>query len=140
MAWRSQRKMFICLAFLIREEICYRLYDCMIIIFIFNINKNSLGVKTCSSRSILVNIRLSKYRIWKATGLTTNCHVHHAFLYIYLLSLHDYNVKVSYFMICWGQRHKITTFFFFSWTLIQSLEFNSKTIKLVIFHELNEKK
>ena len=70
----------------------------MIIIFIFDINKNSLGVETCSSRSILVNIRLSKYRIWKATGLTTNCHVHHAFLYIYLLSLHDYNVKVPYFM------------------------------------------
>ena len=74
----------------------------MIIIFIFDINKNSLGVETCSSRSIiLVNIHLSKYRIWNlATGLTTNCHVHHAFLYIYLLSLHDYNVKVPYFMIC----------------------------------------
>ena len=129
MAWCSQRKMFICLAFLIRDEICYRLYDCVWLLFLFlTLTKTHL------------NIRLSKYHIWKATGLTTNCHVHHAFLYIYLLSLHDYNVKVPYFMICWGQKHKITTFFFFSWTLIQSLEFNSKNIKLVIFHELTEKK
>ena len=122
-----------------RGNLLQIIWLCMIIIFIFDINKNSLGVETCSSRSILVNIRLSKYRIWKATGLTTNCHVNHAFLYIYLVSLHDYDVKVPYFMICWGQKHKITTFFFFSWTLIQSLEFNSKNIKLVIFHELNEK-
>lgn len=69
----------------------------MIIIFIFDINKNSLGFETCSSRSILANIHWSKYRIWKATGLTTNYHEHHAFLYIYLLSLHDYDVKVPYF-------------------------------------------
>ena len=108
---------------------------CMMIIFIFDINKNSLGIETCSSRSILANIHWSKYWIWKATGVTTNYHEHHAFL----LSLHDFDLKVPYFMICWGKKHKITTFFFFSWTLIQSLEFNSKNIKLVIFHELNEK-
>ena len=35
-----------------------------------------------------------KYHIWKATELTTSLHVHHAFLYISLPLLHDYDVKV----------------------------------------------
>ena len=48
-------------------------------------------------------------------------HVHHTFLYISLPSLHDYNVKMPKFTFCPGQEHKTTTFFFSSWTLIQSL-------------------
>ena len=48
------------------------------------------------------------------------CTCNHAFLYISLLSLHDYSVKVSNFTFCQGREHKTTTFFFFSWTLIQS--------------------
>ena len=59
----------------------------------------------------------------KATGLmskTTILHVHHAFLYITLPSLHDYDVKISKFTFRQGLEHKTTTFFFFSWTLIQS--------------------
>ena len=51
-----------------------------------------------------------------------NLHVHHAFLYISLPSLHDYNVEVpqANFMFCGGREHTTTTFFFLSWTLIQS--------------------
>ena len=41
------------------------------------------------------------------------------FLYISLPSLHDYNVKMPKFTFCRGREYK-TTFFLFSWTLIQS--------------------
>ena len=47
-------------------------------------------------------------------GKTTTLHVRHAFLYISLPSLHNYNVKVPKFMFCRGREHKTTTFFFFS--------------------------
>ena len=47
---------------------------------------------------------------------TTILHVHHAFLYISLLSLHDYNVKVPNFFpnftFCRGREHKTTTICF----------------------------
>ena len=44
----------------------------------------------------------------------TTLHVHHAFLYISLPSLHDYDVKMPNFTSCRGREHKTTTFFFFS--------------------------
>ena len=44
----------------------------------------------------------------------------HAFLYISLLSLHDYNVKMPIFMFSGGHKRKITIFFSFSWTSLQS--------------------
>ena len=43
-----------------------------------------------------------------------------ALLYISLPLLQDYNVKMPNFTFCRGQKFKTTTFFFFSWTLIQS--------------------
>ena len=52
----------------------------------------------------------------KAIGLIskkTTFHVHHAFLYISLPSLPDYNVKVPEFTFCRGREHKTTTFFSF---------------------------
>ena len=47
-------------------------------------------------------------------GKTTTLNVHHAFLYISLLSLHNYDVKMPNFTICQGWEHKTTTFPFFS--------------------------
>ena len=44
---------------------------------------------------------------------TTTLHVHHAFLYISLPSLHDYDVKIPNFTFCGGREHKTTTFFSF---------------------------
>ena len=52
-------------------------------------------------------------------GKTTILHVHHAFLYISFLTLHDYDMKMPNFRFCGRCEHK-TTFFFFSWTSIQS--------------------
>ena len=52
---------------------------------------------------------------------TTTLHVHHAFLYISLPSLHYYDVKMPIFTFCEGRERKTTTFSFFSWTSIQSL-------------------
>ena len=53
----------------------------------------------------------------KATGLdmtskTTTLHVHHAFLYISLPSLHNYHVKRPKFTFCRGREQKTTTFRF----------------------------
>ena len=44
---------------------------------------------------------------------TTTLHVHHAFLYISLPSLHDYNVKMPGFTL-YGGRKQVTTNFTFS--------------------------
>ena len=64
----------------------------------------------------------------KSIGLmckTTTLHVHHAVSgNVSLLSLHNYNQKVPICTFCGGRDHKTKTPFFFSWTLIQSLEFN----------------
>ena len=40
----------------------------------------------------------------------------HAFLYISLPSLHDHNVKFPIFTFYRGPKHKVTIFFFLSWT------------------------
>ena len=47
-------------------------------------------------------------------GKTTTLHAHHAFLYISLPSLHDYDVNMPNFTFCGGREDKATTFFFFS--------------------------
>ena len=50
---------------------------------------------------------------------TTTLHVHHAFLYISLPSLHDHDVKMPYFTFYDGGRKQATTKFSFSfWTWI----------------------
>ena len=46
-------------------------------------------------------------------------------------------MKVPIFMICEGRKHKTMTFFFFSWTSIKSLKFNSRK-NLLTFDYLNE--
>ena len=53
-------------------------------------------------------------------------HVHHAFLYISLLSLHDYDVKLPNLTFCGGREHKTMALFFFFWTLIQSFRIQLK--------------
>ena len=60
---------------------------------------------------MLVNIHFSKYHIWeplkdhiwKAIGLTTSLHEHHAFLYISLPLLHGCDLKVPNFTIRGGK-------------------------------------
>ena len=68
---------------------------------------------------------------------TTTLHVYHPFLYISLPSLHDYNIKVRNFTFCRGREHTTTTFFFFSWTVIQSFRIQLQN-NLPEFDELNE--
>ena len=50
----------------------------------------------------------------KVVGKTTTLNVHHAFLYISLPSVHDYNLKMPNFTFCGEREHKTTTLFFFS--------------------------
>ena len=53
----------------------------------------------------------------KAIGLfgkTIMLYVHHAFLYISLPSLHDYDVKLTNFMFSGGREQNSTTLFFFT--------------------------
>ena len=66
------------------------------------------------------NHRDSKKAI-RLISKTKTLHVNHAFLYISLPSLHNYNVKVPKFTFGRRQEHKTTTFYFFSWTLIQPI-------------------
>ena len=63
-------------------------------------------------------------QISKATTL----HVHHAFLYISLPLLHDYDVRVSNFTFCRGREHKTTTSISFPELSYNPLEFNSRKI------------
>ena len=63
--------------------------------------------------------------------------MHHAFLYIFLPSLHDYDVKMRNFMFCGGREHKATTFFLLFSTSIQSFRLHLQK-KLPRVDELNE--
>ena len=63
--------------------------------------------------------------------------MHHAFLYIFLPSLHDYDVKMRSFKFCGGREHKATIVFFFSGTSIRSFKIQLQR-KLPTFDELNE--
>ena len=49
---------------------------------------------------------------------TTILHVPHAFLYISLPSLHDYDVKMPNFTMCRGSTQAMTKFPLSSWTWI----------------------
>ena len=71
-------------------------------------------------------------------GKTTTLLVHQAFLHISLPSPHDYEVKMPNFTFCGGRERKTTTFFFFSWTSIQSFRIQLQKKKLPTFNELNE--
>ena len=57
-----------------------------------------------------------KYHIWKSSlwpqknnSLTTTLHMHHAFMSVSLLSLHDYDMKMPNFTFCRRQWSKITS-------------------------------
>ena len=54
------------------------------------------------------------------------------FVCISLPSLHDYNVKMPNFTFCRGREPKITIFFFFSWTLIQSFRIKRDGISAIV--------
>ena len=66
---------------------------------------------------------LRKFCFWQITmyrdqaiawqGKTTTLHVHHAFLYISLPSLHDYQVKMPNFTFCEGRKQAMKNFFLF---------------------------
>ena len=76
----------------------------------------------------------------KAIGLDKqNNNFSHAsrFLYISLPSLHDYNVELPNFTFRRGRKQKTTTFFFFSWTLMQSFRIQPPK-NLPTIDELNE--
>ena len=64
----------------------------------------------------------------KAKGLISKTTTLHAFLYLSLPSLPDYNVKVPEFTFGPGREHKTTTFFSFPGLWYSPLEFNSKNI------------
>ena len=54
------------------------------------------------------NVKKTKGLISK----TTTLHVHHAFLYISLPSLHDYDVKMPNFTFYGGRKQATTTVYF----------------------------
>ena len=75
----------------------------------------------------MTSTRTAKKKQKLQIGKTATLHVHHAFLYISLPSLHDYDVEVPKFTFCGGREHKTTTFLvILSRTSIKLLEFNSR--------------
>ena len=69
---------------------------------------------------------------------TTTLHAHHAFLYISLPSLHDYDAKMPNLMFTGGREQTTTvTFFFFSYTLTQSFRIQLQK-KMPTFDELSK--
>ena len=60
--------------------------------------------------------RVKKAIAWQ--GKTTTLHVHLAFLYISLPSLHDYHLKMPNFTFCKGRKQAMTKFSFSFWTVV----------------------
>ena len=80
-----------------------------------------------------------KEDVKKAIGLlrkTTTLHVHHAFLYIFLPSLHDYDEKMPNCKFCGGRKQARTNLFFSLYTWVRSLrnqlQGNSPTLAIFI--------
>ena len=82
----------------------------------------------------------------KTIGLmskTTTLHVHHAFLYISLLSLHNYDVKWPNFNFTWERESKAINSTISVWTRVRSLLFSSNPNSLLLsswVHEDNREK
>ena len=101
---------------------------------------NSSVMQTLSF--VPINLHRCWPREWKhSIGLlskTTSLHVHHAFLYISLPLLHDYDVKMPIFTFYGGRKQATTSFSFSFWTWVWSqrnqLQGNWPT--LAIFSEL----
>ena len=55
-------------------------------------------------------------------GKKTTLHVHHAFLYISLQTLHDYHLKMPNFPFCEGRKQAMTKLYFSLWTWIWLIE------------------
>ena len=80
-----------------------------------------------------------KEDVKKAIGLlrkTTTLHVHHAFLYISLPSLHDYDVKMPNCKFYGGRKQATMNLFFSLYTWVRSLrnqlQGNSPTLTIFI--------
>ena len=76
----------------------------------------------------------------KATGLdwqNNNLQVHHTFLFIFLPSLHDYDVKMPIFTFCGRREYKKRLSFSFPELRFSLSEFNSRK-NLPTFDELIE--
>ena len=74
---------------------------------------------------------------------TTTLHVHHAFLYISLLSLHNYDVKWPNFNFTWERERKAINSTISVWTRVRSLLFSSIPNSLLLsswVHEDNREK
>ena len=75
----------------------------------------------------------SNENVKKAIGLlskTTSLHVHHAFLYISLPLLHDYDVKMPSFTFYGGRKTSDDKLFFLFLNLSAPKEINSREIGL----------
>ena len=70
--------------------------------------------------------RQKNYRVRLAKKQLCTCIT--LFWYISLPSLYDYDVKIPNFTFCGVREHKVTTFFFFLWTSIQSFRIQLQKI------------
>ena len=83
--------------------VCFVLIDCLLFIVVLGSLSNDDGHGNENGKKAIGKI-----------SKTTTLHVHQAFLYIFLPSLHDYDVKMFTLRFCRGREHKTTTSSFFS--------------------------
>ena len=83
--------------------------------------------KTATATATATATRTAKEQLVFVSRITT-LQVHHAFLYVSLLSLHVYEVKMPHFTLGGEREHKATTFFFFPDLRYIPSEFNSRKI------------
>ena len=103
---------------------------------------------SCSSdiRDLTKTRRRWQQERQKTIGLmskTTTLHVHHAFLYISLLSLHNYDVKWPNINFTWERERKAIDSTISVWTRVRSLLFSSIPNSLLLsswVHEDNREK
>ena len=75
----------------------------------------SVRIKHVTTNDADGNENAKKKNYYKTIGLiskTTTLHMHHAFLYISLLFLHDYDVKMPNFAFYGGRKQATMTFYF----------------------------
>ena len=89
-----------------------------------------MGSLRCSGHE-----KVKKAMAWQ--GKTTTLHVHHTFLYISLLSLHNCHMKIPNFTFCERCKQAMTKFSFSSWTWIWLIEIQLQK-SLLAFDKVSE--
>ena len=121
-------------------------WSCLPFVLYLNDALNSLSLVPVTLGTLQNHDGDGNRNVKKPIGLmskTTTLHVHHAFLYSSLLSLHNYDVKWPNFNFTWERERKAINSTISVWTRVRSLLFSSIPNSLLLsswVHEDNREK